>query len=82
MVVDRAALAESLGWLDRNRSAPIEHLSKRTFYGNWARIGGVESPDVKVMRGEGGLPQTDLPFLLLSCPKLGGAGRGLGPADL
>lgn len=66
MLVERPALAEAFGWLNHNRSAPLEHLSKRTFYGNWARTGGTETLDVKVMRSDGALPPTDLPFLSTS----------------
>lgn len=63
MVMDRAALAEAVGWLDRNRTAPLEYVSKRTFYGNWARAQGERAHDIKVQKSAQGLPQSPLPFL-------------------
>lgn len=63
MVVDRAVLAEAVGWLNQHRTAPLELVSKRTFYGNWARAGGELARDIKVQKPTQALPQSLLPFL-------------------
>lgn len=63
LVIDRAVLADSVAWLDRNATAPPEGMAKRSLYGNWAQAGGVQVADVKVQRADEALPQTDLPFL-------------------
>lgn len=63
MVMDRALLAESLRWLERHRTGPLELVSKRTFYGNWAQVGGVREHDIKVQKSTQRLPQSTLPFL-------------------
>lgn len=66
MVIDRAVLAEAIGWVTQAHRGPVAHLSKRTLYGNWARAGGVRAHDVKVQQANVGLPDTDLPFLSTS----------------
>lgn len=66
LVIDRAALADSVEWLHRNATAPLDSMAKRSFYGNWAQAGGRQVADVKVQKANHGLPQTDLPFLSTS----------------
>lgn len=66
MMIDRAALAEAVAWVEHNHRGAVTQISKRTLYGNWARAGGVGVRDVKVQRADAGLPDTDLPFLSTS----------------
>lgn len=63
MVMHRDTLAQAVGWLDRHRTAPLEYVSKRTFYGNWAAAGGQREHDIKVQKPAQALPQSPLPFL-------------------
>jgi hypothetical protein len=63
MNVVRSQLAQGLHWLDRHRTGPLENVSKRTFYGNMAGLGGQQARDVKVQSSKAGLPETALPFL-------------------
>jgi hypothetical protein len=66
LMIDRAAMAEALNHLAHARRAPAEHYNKRTWYGNYAQIGGWKADDVKAMGGKAGMPTTDLPFLSTS----------------
>lgn len=66
MVMNRQLLARGLDWLEQNRRAPLEQVSKRTFYGNYAQAGGEQASDIKVQRANAGLPETELPFLSTS----------------
>lgn len=62
MVINRHILAEGV----RQLGAGGTNISKRTFYGNLAGVGGERSQDVKVMKGRDGVPETRLPFLSTS----------------
>lgn len=73
MLMDRAVLARAVGWLDSNKTAPLELVSKRTFYGNWAQIGGEHALDIKVQKINQSLPRTTLPFLSTAPASWGGA---------
>lgn len=53
MVMDKAALLAAMG-LPAARRIPVLHT--RTLYGNLARLGGVQVPDVKIHGPGGGLP--------------------------
>jgi hypothetical protein len=61
MVINRHILAEGVRILGRTTAGV--NISKRTFYGNLAGIGGERSQDVKVMKGSDGVPEVRLPFL-------------------
>ncbi len=76
LVVDKALLASALAWLEHSHSEPLERVSKRTFYGNYAQIGGEQTRDIKVQLARGGLPETDLPFLSTSPVSWGGLTGG------
>ncbi len=66
MLIDKPMLARALDHLAHARRAPAEHYNKRTWYGNYAQIGGSKVDDVKAMGGKAGMPTTDLPFLSTS----------------
>jgi hypothetical protein len=66
MMIDRPLLAEALNHLAHARRAPAELYNKRTWYGNYAQIGGHKADDVKVVGGKAGLPAMGLPFLSTS----------------
>ena len=62
MVINRHILAEGIRRLGSGGS----NVAKRTFYGNLAGVGGERSQDVKVMKGNEGIPEVRLPFLSTS----------------
>lgn len=76
LVMDRAAHRESLAWLRRNAVAPPENMAKRSFYGNWAQPGGQRAADVKVMKADHPMPDTELPFLSTADASWGGLAGG------
>lgn len=65
MVVDRELLLLAAQWLETNRQRPGS-IAKRTWYGNWAAVGGEQAQDVKVQGADHGLPDTPLPYLSTS----------------
>ena len=72
MVIERPKLAAALADLHSRRRSPVEHYSKRTWYGNHARVGGWQAGDVKAMGAKAGMPDTALPFLSTSTQSWGG----------
>lgn len=66
MQIDKPTLARALEHLAHARRGPVEHYNKRTWYGNYAQVGGSKTDDVKAMGGKAGMPATDLPFLSTS----------------
>jgi hypothetical protein len=76
MVINRHILAEGVKWLSSSRSTDGVNISKRTFYGNLAGIGGERSPDVKVVKGSDGVPEVRLPFVSTSPASWAGLAGG------
>lgn len=54
LLVHKAEMREALRWASRAQTHAV-HV--RTFYGNLANLGGVETPDPKVMRRSGPFPE-------------------------
>lgn len=76
MVINRHILAEGIRWLDSGRSTSGANVAKRTFYGNFAGVGGERSQDVKVMKASDGVPEVRLPFLSTLPASWGGLAGG------
>ena len=60
MVIDRHQLVEAVAWLQRNRTLPLEYISKRTFYGNWAQVGGSLVRDCKTQNAKAPVPNNPM----------------------